>query len=253
MGFKVESPQSMRNRNTQDNFLKGISKAITEFADVKAERTKLEGDIMVNNLKAKQNFFWKLQEQEAENNRTKKMMEEDNQRQNSWLGGEGDTQTQVPEVFDLPITPELRVGAGGKATPYYPKAPEFWAKRIQQKEKRFAETGDKRFALTPREQELKKRMIGGAGLGSGGVTKKQVLDLAIKLAENENGQATAESIKKQIPNAQQMLSGTDFGTSQEGIVDQYSPEQEQKIKDNMEAYGKSREEIIQALTSRNLL
>lgn len=86
------------------------------------------------------------------------------------------------------------------------------------------------------------------------VTQKQIVDLAVKLAQSEGGGfASQEDIKTQIPVAEQMLRGTDFSPPKDEPVSQYTSEQEQTIQDNMKAYGKTREEIIQALTKKGLL
>jgi hypothetical protein len=171
MPFQLESPQSMRNRNTQQNNLTGIAKAIKEFADVKAQKTKIQADIAVNELKASQNLFWKMQEEDMRNKKTKELIKNDEDEQWASIVGPsstgGSTTPQngtvmpgTPEqaggmsVFDMPIRPELRVGAEGKVVPHYPTAQEFWTKRIQMKESR----GMK---LDEREQRFKDKITGG--------------------------------------------------------------------------------------------
>ena len=85
-------------------------------------------------------------------------------------------------------------------------------------------------------------------------TPKQVMDLAIKLAQNESGGfASEEDIMNKIPTAQQMLKGENIPILPKKSDNQYSLEQEQLIQDNMKAYKKTREEVIQALTKGKYL
>ena len=90
-------------------------------------------------------------------------------------------------------------------------------------------------------------------------TRKQIVDLAVKLAQSEGGGfASQDDIKKQIPVAEQMLTGKIGEEDLTGNIlkdkqKPYTSEQEQTIQDNMKAYGKTREEVIQALIKKGLL
>ena len=47
------------------SMLKGIAKAIKEYASIQSDRAKITGDVLVNQIKEKQNFFYKMQEMQA--------------------------------------------------------------------------------------------------------------------------------------------------------------------------------------------
>lgn len=65
MPFQIESPDSMRSRNTKQNFLQGIAKSITDYSNIQAEKAKIQGQIAVNRIKQSDNLIYKIQEQKA--------------------------------------------------------------------------------------------------------------------------------------------------------------------------------------------
>ena len=71
----------MENRkgNQAGSIIQGITKVIKEASSIKAEQTKLRGDWIANQLKAKQNFFFKQQERmakEGEKRQTEQRMQQ---------------------------------------------------------------------------------------------------------------------------------------------------------------------------------
>lgn len=227
----------------KNNGLAAISGALKGYGNIMGERSKLMSQLLANQIEAKSNWFYKMQEQELQNKNVMDVFKQSRQ------GG----QPNIDEdVFSSEVKPSLRYGNKGGAELYYPSQKDFIYSQIQAKKK-------KGMGLSEKESKfIDEYMFDKQPKES---TQKQVVDLAIKLAESEGGGfASQEDIQKKMPIAQQMLEGKtevkledNVPASKEIPANQYTPDQEQTIQDNMKAYGKTREEIIQALTKRNLL
>jgi hypothetical protein len=194
MGFKVESPQSMRNRNTQDNNLNGIAKAIKEFADVQADRTKIKGQIAVNQLKASQNFFFKMQEKKEERDYLENLFN----KQNGQQGELEEDMTQ--EVFGQKPRPSLVMGGKGYEVKTPAVGPAFWIQQLQKKKELGLKNKNNPFAyFSPTEKAWYDKAMG--------MGKDSSMDFLNSGSEMPSpggaGQVAAESPYPEYPDAVQ--------------------------------------------------
>ena len=152
---------------------KGFLNAIKQYgdlqqtkSDIAGRKAKLESDVMAHQFQAKQNFFWKRQEEEAQR-QSKLKFAQDMQAQFAQQDQSGMGDINAPQV---------RVGAGGDPTLSYPSArdKEFNIKlglnRISQKEQRG-------LTLTPQEQKFKETYAGMVTQeNTEGLTSKQLVE-----------------------------------------------------------------------------
>lgn len=136
---------------------KGFLKAIKEYGDIQAEKTKLSTDMMANEFKAKRNFIWKMQEKNTPTDYQKKLGTLFDQQQGG--GGQG-TMTQGEDTFSGRIQPEVQMGAAGYQT-HYPALKETIYKRIQLKKQRGAQ-------LNTREKSFENEYLFGKTDNEGG-------------------------------------------------------------------------------------
>ena len=232
--------------------VKNFIKIMENWGDINANETKLKVSLMANEIEKRQNWFYKMQEQKAERENKLKMFDllQEKIKNAGQGGGMGAGEEGLPNIN----APQIEVSASGEPTFRQPSIAE-----QKMKVKKIWYDIDKLQAnnkpLSNLQKEFMQKYPKEVWIGEEKeATQKQVIDLAIKLAQSESGGfASQEDIKKQIPVAQQMLLGTDFSSPEEKSTNQYTPDQERLIQDNMNFYKKPREETIQALTNRGLL
>ena len=106
---------------------KGFLKSIKDYGDIQAEQSKLRTGMMMNEFKQKQNFFWKMQEQKAEQQQKLKFIQDYLKQgvgqggQQGDQGGQGEGVATEENLTNLE-TPQMRVGTGGEPGVYYPTA-----------------------------------------------------------------------------------------------------------------------------------
>ncbi len=139
--------------------IKGITKSITDWGSIQGEKTKIMSSLLSNNIKAKQNFFYKLQTQKAQQIPLQKIQQQEAQPQpysNPTISGVG---TRVgypsapPRPFSEQARPQVGMGAKGLLTARTPPPKEWVYNRILEKEKRG-------FDLTRKEEKFKEKYLG---------------------------------------------------------------------------------------------
>lgn len=280
MPFQVESPGSIRRRSTKENIMKGFASAIKQWGDVLAERNKIQADIMVNELKARDNFFYKIQEQKAEQENKLKFMREMQQQ-----FGQGNQENGMDMEGSAP---QMRIGAGGEPTLHYESPREKEArinlgrKYIKAKQLRYEQTGNERFKPTEKEMAfleehpeeiygkesneqkiIENKILLGTATNEERQRYKELKEMGRTPKEITPSQALniisdpfkSQQLKRHYPELYKKIEtlAKQEETQAAPEIEQYTPEQEQTIRDNMEAYGRTREEVIQALIKRGLL
>ena len=117
---------------------KGFLDTIKEFSEIKAERVKIMGDIMMSEFKAKRNFIWNIAEKNTQTDYQKKLMQMFEQQQGGGGngGGAGEYNINAPRVELGTTGPEVK----------YPS------------------TGDKEFAIKYHLTRIKKKKQSGMAL-----------------------------------------------------------------------------------------
>ena len=156
-------------KTNYETISKGFLNAIKQYGDIMAERTKLKTDVMANEFKARQNFFWKMMEKNQQTDYQKKLMQMFDQQQAGFgatkpytdptggrsgypggyskMGGIGTIEplSERPKPVVTMGTEGYRVGT--------PKYKEWVMSRITEKENRG-------MALNPAEKRFKEKYLG---------------------------------------------------------------------------------------------
>lgn len=216
---------------------KGFLKAIKDYGDIGAERIKLNSEIFANKFKAKQNIFWKMQEQKAQNQETLNLM-----KQMKEQGIDGGMNEGTGNMFN----PEARVGEGGKININYPTArdKEFSIKyhqaRIRKKQEKGLPLDDQETKFTEMYPET-------------GTTDQK------KLIENKilSGTATQEEIARykyiRKLDTEENLFPEESSTSSTSPATLTPPQQNMLNLYKQKYPGKSEENIISVMKKQGLL
>ncbi len=101
----------------KNQVLKGFLMGIADYAQNKANETKLKAQLALNSEQMKQNWFWKLQsglaERRLQNQATMDLVNQMGSQNGEGMSGNGSLGINSPET---------RVGSGGKLQVYYPSA-----------------------------------------------------------------------------------------------------------------------------------
>ena len=103
-GMERRFPTESKGQQAAKAGLQALITNLKEFSKIEAERAKIKGDILINKIKAKDNWFYKMQEKAHQPPEFGQMF-----------------QRQQAQGYD-PFSgePQMRVGAEGKVTPKYP-------------------------------------------------------------------------------------------------------------------------------------
>ena len=169
--------------------IKALTEQVKQYSEIQAERSKLKGDMFLNAIKAKQNFFFKQQEQAAKQKEKQQAQQVVQSRIGALQEGQADITPyedptgggypggysggagvgQVKEINPLGETPTPQIGVGKEGLSEVGKPlsrKEFIFKRIQDKNnmKSLLESkGDpraKNFELSATEKEYESKYLG---------------------------------------------------------------------------------------------
>lgn len=276
--------------------MKAIAGGIKGYADVIGERQKIQADMVINEMKASQNWVYKLKELQTP--KALNPMEEEQLTQQKMYRGMFEKQNQpAPSDGEFLGSPpvaagisnmEVRAGKEG-FEPHYFTQDELNNRSLSA----INVKRQRNISLTPdeltKERELKKGIVNEAmdyqkklaGMG-------YQIQMDPKLSPEKNlertrnayarimdrdikkGQPVTDASAKIIgyrPKGSVFAPRGDNGSFEDEIsqmvrdgttnnppsAKEYTPQEETLIQDNMNAYGKSREEIIEALTSKGYL
>ena len=86
----IGSLEALKNKNQRSfnnqQMAKGFLSAIKEYGNIKAEQSKIKADLLANEFKAKQNYFYQQKEKDADLERQKQLL-----REYSGMGGQAAT------------------------------------------------------------------------------------------------------------------------------------------------------------------
>jgi hypothetical protein len=95
----------------------GIAKAIKEYASIQSDRAKITGDVLVNQMKEKQNFFYKLQEMQAKSSLDWEQKKKEYDYMKTMNAGQGGQDTGNDFIRNLePNYANISGGVGGQVT-----------------------------------------------------------------------------------------------------------------------------------------
>lgn len=231
----------------------GLANAIREYSSLKSNQMKLMGELASNNLKMRQNWFYKqqemqyqqqLKEQERQNafNRLQQYVSQQNQSMQLPQGQRyamGMTAQGTPTIIS-PGKTAIEIGRLRKLRQMNRLTPE-GAKRLEALEAKYTGVPSFRGWLQEAIGRLKEGEDLDAVINEGREKYPDRMNFDIvAMLEEYKQPSSKESIWSKIGN---FFSGED----------NYSKEQEDIIKANMEYYNRPREEIVAALKRKGIL
>ncbi len=129
--------------------IRNLTKQVTDYGKLQGERSRIQSELLSNQIKGSQNWFWKMKEKNYQTPYQKNLGE---QFQRQGQGGGG-------EIKPFEETPQPRVVQGAKG--YGVKTPqpkEYIYQRIQEKRKR-------KMTLTKSERQFEEKYLGIKGRG----------------------------------------------------------------------------------------
>lgn len=133
-----------------DVMLKNLTKTIKEYGSVMGERSKIQADLITNQLKLSQNWLWKLKAQQASPEyQYQQMLKQQFLRQQ---GTGANAVTPETDVFAEEVQPQVRMGKSAYEM-HYPSQKQWIYSRIQQKKQ-------KNIPLTEKEQKFEEESLG---------------------------------------------------------------------------------------------
>lgn len=146
--------------------IKVMTEAIKGWGDIQGERSKIMASMLSNELRAKQNFFYKLQQKKAEQKPLQQMLQQQNQPQpylNPGTGAPDPTISATGERMGYPSAPprpfleqprtQIRTGRKGTLEAYNLTGKQWVYNRILEKQRR-------KFDLTDKEKKFKDEYLG---------------------------------------------------------------------------------------------
>lgn len=146
--------------------IKGMTEAIKGWGDIQGERSKIMASMLSNELKAKQNFFYKLQQQRTQQRPMEQMLQHQQAPQAylsprtgapdptiSAAGGRMGYPSAPPRPFEEASRPQIRMGRKGLLEARTPTGKQWVYNRILEKQKRG-------FDLTEKEKKFKENYLG---------------------------------------------------------------------------------------------
>jgi len=236
--------------NTGQDKQKGVQnflKALTNMGDILSQETKLKTQLLANQYEKKQNFLFKIQERLQENQMTQDMMNKMNAQGQGQ--GQGDN---LPNENPYQLQPKV----GGRLS-IEQRSPQEIMKSIELGHKHLDAKEAQGFMLSTGEQSWRKKYPKDVWVKE----KKEVDKNKITPSQALNiisDPFKSQQLKKYYPDLYKKIEGIAKQEEtkiipEENLANQYTPEQEQIIQDNIKAYGRTREEVIQALAKRGLL
>lgn len=118
----------MADKDKAAMIIEGLTKGLEQYGEIMGEKTKLQGQVLSNQIKAEQNWFYKMKEKDYQSPYQKQLGESFKQQQTG--GG-----APAADPFSAQVQPQIRQGETGYKT-HYPPQKEFIYNQIQKKKQR---------------------------------------------------------------------------------------------------------------------
>jgi hypothetical protein len=178
-----------------------IADQVKEYGDIQAQRAKLYSGLVANKIKAKQNFFFKQQEQAAKERRAQELIQP---KIAAIRAAREARMNPNGQIHPFRETPPYRTGIGAKGNSVIRKPldrKDYFFQRIQEKKDiydRLKAQGDPRadsYALTKAEKAYEKKYlgIGGSNIDIG---LKKAVD---RIRSGEDTESVISDLKRTYP------------------------------------------------------
>lgn len=147
--------------------LKSITTAVKDWGRIQGERSKIQAELLSNEMEKRQNWLWKMKEKQA--SPQYQMQQQLGQMFQRQQGGGTATMAPGADVFAGKVQPDVRIGKGGYEV-NYPSQKEFIYSRIQQKKQR-------QMPLSEKEKKFEEQYLG--------IRDKEKKDYLLKIPPKE--------------------------------------------------------------------